>query len=96
MQHWFVYYRLGAAEAQQLAPRLRRMLDEVAAATGVRTQLMRRADAAGGEVTLLEVYQGVGEPQSFEAQLAGAIARAGLPQSLRAQRRSERFEAVDG
>jgi hypothetical protein len=53
---------------------------------------MRRADAADGPVTLLEVYDGIEQPEAFEGALSAAVARAGLPAALVAQRRTERFE----
>jgi len=91
MQHWFVYYKLEPQAARELAPRLRQMQSD-AAAGEVQTRLMRRADESGGVVTLLEVYDGIADPHAFEARLAVAYRRAGLPESLAAQRRLERFE----
>jgi len=92
MQHWFVYYKLEASVARDLDAHLRRMQHEVAAASGVRARLMRRADGDGGLATLLEVYDGIAKPAEFESTLATAVTRAGLPPSLLAQRRTERFE----
>jgi hypothetical protein len=94
MQHWFVYYKLDASAARDLEPCLRRMQRQVAAASGVRTRLMRRADADGDPVTLLEVYDGIAQPAAFEAALAAALAHAGLPASLAAQRRTEKFDEI--
>jgi len=91
MQHWFVYYKLDPQSARELAPRLRQLQSE-AAAGEVQTRLMRRADEREGMVTLMEVYDGIAEPQAFEARLAAAVSRAGLPESLAAKRRLERFE----
>lgn len=92
MQHWFVYYRLDPSAAARVEPSLRAMLAEIAAERGVRARLMRRADTTGGPVTLLEVYDGIRQPESFEASLAAAVARAGLPAAVVEQRRTERFE----
>lgn len=92
MQHWFVYYKLEASALGEVEPRVRAMLAQVGAESGVKTRLMRRADEAGGAVTLLEVYDGIRQPPSFEASLSAAVARAGLPPALVAQRRTERFE----
>jgi hypothetical protein len=94
MQHWFVYYRIEAAAADDLAPRLRAMLRDVATASGARTRLLRRADSSDGAVTLLEVYEGIAAPQVFATELAAALQRTDLPQSLLAQRRVEKFEDV--
>ena len=92
MQHWFVYYKLDPAAAREIEPRLRGMQAEVAAAARVSARLMRRADVGGGAVTLLEVYDGIEQPQAFEGALSAALARAALPAGLLAQRRTERFE----
>ena len=92
MQHWFVYYKLDASVARDLDARLRQMQHEVAAACGVRTRLMRRADGDGGLDTLLEVYDDIAKPAEFESTLTTAVKRAGLPPWLVAQRRTERFE----
>ena len=91
MQNWFVYYKLEPQAARELAPRLRQMQVE-AAAGNVQARLMRRTDDREGMVTLMEVYNGIAEPQAFEARLAAAVSRAGLPETLTAQRRLERFE----
>jgi hypothetical protein len=40
----------------------------------------------------MEVYDGIAEPAAFEGRLAAAVGRAGLPASLAAERRIERFE----
>ncbi len=92
MQHWFVYYKLDPPAARELEPRLRGMQREIATSRGVHARLMRRADVLDGPVTLLEVYEGIEEPEAFGDALSGAVARAGLPASLVAQRRTERFE----
>ncbi len=91
MQHWFVYYKLDEAAAFDVEPRVRDLQKAVHAATGVRTRLMRRADRDSA-MTLLEVYEGVSAPATFERELSVAVARAGLPARLIAQRRTERFE----
>lgn len=91
MQHWFVYYKLDPQAARQLVPQLRQL--QADAADGrVRARLMKRVDDEDGVVTMMEVYEGIAEPQAFEARLAAAVTRAGLPESLAAQRRLERFE----
>ena len=53
---------------------------------------MRRVEPADGAVTLLEVYDGIEQAAAFDDRLAAAVSRAGLPASLVAQRRTERFE----
>ncbi|MCU0764895.1 MAG: DUF4936 family protein [Burkholderiaceae bacterium] len=94
MQHWFVYYKLDPASARAVEPALRAMLSRLAADCGVRARLLRRADGADGAVTLLEVYEGVERPETFDGSLSSALSRAALPATLVAQRRIERFEDV--
>jgi len=91
MQHWFVYYKLDRTAASELEPRVRKMQQEVGAATGVRTRLMRRADRDEA-TTLLEVYEQIAAPEDFDRALTAAVDRAALPTQLVAQRRIERFE----
>jgi hypothetical protein len=91
MQHWFVYYKLAPQAAHDLTPRLRQMQRD-AAADGVQARLMRRTAAIDDMVTVMEVYDGIAEPDAFEARLDAALRRAGLPEALLTQRRIERFE----
>ena len=92
MQHWFVYYKLDQDAVRELEPRIRAMQQALHAATGVQARLMQRADRERDTTTLLEVYERISEPAAFEAALAGALARADLPATLSAQRRTERFD----
>lgn len=92
MQHWFVYYRLDAAEARDLEPRLRDMQRQVTAACGAPSRLLRRVDDGSGLATLLEVYEDIEQPPVFGGVLSSAVAAAGLPDRLLALRRTEIFE----
>ncbi len=94
MQHWFVYYKVEASAVRGLEPRLRRMQQEAASEGGVRPRLMRRTDGDGEAATLLEVYDDIAHADAFKAALEAAVARADLPSSLLAQRRTERFEEI--
>jgi len=94
MQHWFVYYKVEASAVRGLEPRLRRMQQEAVAESGARPRLMRRTDGDGNAATLLEVYDEISDADVFNAALESAVARAGLPPSLLAQRRTERFEEI--
>jgi len=93
MQHWFVYYKLDAAAAREIEPRLRAMQTQIAAEGGVRTRLMRRADTADGPLTLLEVYDGIGKPATFEASPRG---RGSARRPARLARRAAAHRAVRG
>ena len=94
MQQWFVYYKLDAAAAREAEPSVRRMQAQIARRSGVRPRLMRRCDDAGPLVTLMEVYEGIAQPQEFERLLADAVLDAGLPAAAATQRRAERFEEL--
>ncbi len=89
MENWYIYYQISPAQAQEIAPRLRAMLDQIADATGVRGRLLRQDD--GGHCTLLECYEDVRAPEQFAPQLAEALTRAQFPATLRAERHLERF-----
>ena len=91
MQHWFVYYKLDAQQARELAPRISAMLAALAAATGARARLLQRADNQQDQITLLEVYEQIDDPALFEAALAAALKDSALPASLVSARRTERF-----
>lgn len=90
MEHWYVYYKVPAAEVDALVPRVRAMIDALAAQHGVRGFLARRVDEAPGQVTLMEVYDHVRDAQGFGAALAAAANSAGLAPDG-AGRRVERF-----
>jgi quinol monooxygenase YgiN len=90
MEHWYVYYKVPAAEVDTLAPRVRAMVATLAAAHGVRGHLARRVDEPPGQVTLMEVYDDVRDAQAFGAALAAAARAAGLAPDG-AGRRVERF-----
>jgi hypothetical protein len=90
MQYWYVYYKVGAAEADAICARVRKMIESLPAGAP-RARLLRRADG-GDEVTLMEVYEPVADARAFAAVLAQAWAASGLPPELLARRRVERFE----
>lgn len=94
MQHWFVYYKLPRAAVAEVAPCVRIMMGALAAATGVHGRLMQRSADREGIATLMEQYDRVADPASFEAALADAVEHARLPAELRQQRCVERFEDV--
>jgi citrate lyase beta subunit len=87
MEHWYVYYKLPAAEVEAAAARVRPMLAELGA-SGARCRLLRRADAPDGIATLMEVYEDIGDAAAFDDRLQQALARHGLHG---AARRVERF-----
>jgi hypothetical protein len=90
MEHWFIYYKVPAAQLAAVSARVRVMQGALAAATGVHGRLLRRAEAAE-PLTLMEVYERIAEPERFGAALADAAAHAQLPPELIESRRIERF-----
>lgn len=97
MEHWYVYYKVAAADTAAVADRVRAMFNALGDGAP-NARLMKRADAKGpaenDEVTLMEVYEPVANPQAFAAALDGAVRASGLAQGLVAHRRVERFEDV--
>jgi hypothetical protein len=91
MEHWFVYYKLPAAEVAAVAARVRAMMGDLQAATGVRGRLQQRSDRRDGQETLMEIYEGVAEPAEFGVALAAAV-HSHLPPTLALARHVERFE----
>jgi hypothetical protein len=91
MEHWFVYYKLPIREADGVAPRVRTMIEGLSAATGVRGRLMRKLGGDDESATLMETYDCIRDVPAFEAALAGALTRAGLPTAALQARRIERF-----
>ncbi len=91
MQHWFVYYKLDAQKARELAPRISAMQGALGAATGTRARLLRRIDNLPDQVTLLEVYERIDDPALFEAALAEALKDGVFPAPLVSERHTERF-----
>ncbi|MCX8005375.1 MAG: DUF4936 family protein [Burkholderiaceae bacterium] len=93
MQHWYVYYKVSATEAD-LAVACARRIFEALPADGPPARLLRRTEAASAELTFMEAYGPIAEPATFADTLQRAIARSGLPAALLARRRLERFEDV--
>jgi hypothetical protein len=84
----YVYFK--TAPGADVAPPVRRMQAELAQLSGIQGRLMRRRDDAS---TWMEVYEGLADPERFEAMLADAVARHGLDALLRPgeRRHAERF-----
>lgn len=89
-QHWFIYYKLPAADAAQVAERVRVMQGALAAASGIHGRLLRRPED-GAVLTFMEVYEGIADPEGFAELMADAASHAGLPQAWLDARRTERF-----
>lgn len=92
MQHWYVYYKLTPSERDSLCERVRRMQDDIARASAVRTRLLERTEHAE-TTTVMEVYEDIGDADAFERVLAAAVS-AHLPAAHASARRTERFRDV--
>lgn len=93
VEHWYIYYTVPETEAAAVAGRVQTMLARLREG-GAYGRLLRRPDGAGGQVTLMEVYEPVADAQAFAATLDGALRESGLAPDLIERRRVERFEDV--
>jgi hypothetical protein len=91
MEHWYVYYKVPAADAQAVAKHVRAMFNSIGT-DAPRGRLMQRLDQGSGEVTLMEVYEPVADARTFASQLDDAVRASGLAAGLIQSRRIERFE----
>jgi hypothetical protein len=74
----YVYYRVRADDVASVASALRSLHARWMATTpALRFELLRRADHAGDDVTLMEVYAGVSRElqQALDAEAAERVAR---------------------
>ena len=85
----YVYYKVRAVDAAQLAPLVRAMQAGLIARQRVQAQLKRRPEARDGLQTWMEIYLDVAP--AFEAILAQAALDAGLAPLTQGPRRSEIF-----
>lgn len=90
MEHWYVYYKLSAAELDACKPQLAALLHSVESATGVHGRLQTRVDVTGGMATVMEVYPSIADAAAFGCALDEALDQSGLGAS-RHNRRIERF-----
>lgn len=80
--NYYVYYKLDPARAEASRETVLAIFGAIERALGVRGRWMRRRDDPS---TYMEVYEGVRDPQSFEALLEAEGARLGV------ERKVERF-----
>jgi hypothetical protein len=91
VQHWYVYYKMPRSERAALLAQVRDLQQRVARAVPVRMRLLERAEQAE-MMTLMEVYEDIGEPERFGAALDAALRASGLGEAQIAARRIERFQ----
>ena len=91
MQHWYVYYKVGHGERDATIERVRRVQEQIARSTRVRARLLERTEQPE-TTTMMEVYEDIGDAERFGAALDAVVRASGLPASLIAARRVERFQ----
>ncbi len=94
MEHWYVYYKVPAAEKPAVAHRVRAMFNALGAAApeSMTPRLLERTEPGKNEVTLMEIYEPVTDGAAFGQALDRAVRDSGLPAALVATRRIERFK----
>ena len=73
--NYYVYYRVPAGNAERARAEVVSLQRELAGATGIGGQLLRRRD---DETTWMEIYEGVEDAQLFEVKLAELVERHGI------------------
>ena len=73
--NYYVYYRVPAANAERARAAVLSLQRELADATGIGGQLLRRRDE---KTTWMEIYEGVEDAPRFEAKLAELVERHGV------------------
>jgi len=91
MEHWYVYYKVPAADTEAVANCVRAMFNALGS-NAPHGRLMQRADGESDEVTLMEVYEPVTDADVFATALEGAVRASGLSATFVARRRVERFK----
>jgi hypothetical protein len=90
VQHWYVYYKLPRSERDATIERIRRVQEQLAQSTRVRTRLLERTEQTE-TTTMMEVYEDIDQPERFGAALDAVVRASGLSDSHIAARRIERF-----
>jgi len=90
---YYIYYRVAAGQAPAARLAIGGVFGSVEQRTGVAGRLLRRRDEP---LMWMEVYDGVGDPRTFEATLAAAVADHDFASFLApgSERRIERFVAA--
>ena len=91
MQHWYVYYKLPRSERDATIELVRRVQEQLAQSTRVRARLLERTEQPE-TTTMMEVYEGIDQPERFGAALDAVVRASGLPEAHIAARRVERFQ----
>lgn len=89
----YVYYKVGAAAAGELASLVATLQSSLAASHGVTPTLRRRPGEQDGLQTWMEVYPDV--PGGFSAALSHAVGASGMEALIAGQRHTETFVEID-
>jgi hypothetical protein len=85
----YIYYKVDAGAAPDLAARMEAMQSNLAASLGVVAILRRRPGEQEGKQTWMEVYPDV--PPGFDAALAQAVSDSGVEALISGPRHTEIF-----
>jgi hypothetical protein len=85
----YIYYKVGAEAAGELAVRVGALQAALAASHGVAASLKRRPGEQDGLQTWMEVYADV--PDGFDAALLQAVSGSGVDTLITGQRHTEIF-----
>lgn len=86
---FYVYYKVAPEAAAELAPRVRRLQQQLGASHAVATGLKRRPGEQNGLQTWMEIYLDV--PPDFAATLDGAARDSGIAAFAQGSRHTEIF-----
>lgn len=89
MRDLYIYYKVPAARARALWPRVQAMQATLLARHGVAGTLRRRPEIHDGRQTWMEIYPAA--PADIDALLAHALEAAQLSQELDGARHTEVF-----
>ncbi|KAF1037488.1 MAG: hypothetical protein GAK35_03902 [Herbaspirillum frisingense] len=92
----YIYYRVSAAQAQQLHGKLKAVQAVLQGRFGIAGRLKRRPGEQDGAQTWMEIYEHIpsDHEQEFGRALERALADAGIPALIDGPRHVERFEDV--
>lgn len=93
-QSWFVYYKVPLPDSAEATRHARRIADALSGRVTATPRVMRKVDDAG-VATLMEIYEGIADPQAFAAAMHEALAGSGMADDLIRARRTERFIAAE-
>ena len=88
MNHYYIYYRVSAKNADEAETLVRSMQARLACRSGISGKLLKKRDEAG---LWMEIYEGVAEPERFERLLDQAVDEFDLAMFLDGPRHAECF-----